>query len=85
MEKIKSEAKSIFCKPPESEEVESVKENWVSYNGFMNKHRSRMKELLPSLKGKLQDGTLEESLSASEPKWYALSWVEKRGVLEHIL
>ncbi|XP_029140523.1 protein BCAP [Protobothrops mucrosquamatus] len=49
--------------PPESEEVKSLKENWISYNRLMNKHRSRMKELFPS--------TLEESLSTSEPKW---SW-----------
>ncbi|XP_034293030.1 protein BCAP isoform X2 [Pantherophis guttatus] len=57
--------------PAESEEVESLKENWISYNRFMNKHRSKMRELLPSLKEKPQASTLEESLNTSETKW---SW-----------
>ncbi|XP_058033671.1 protein BCAP isoform X4 [Ahaetulla prasina] len=57
--------------PSESEEVESLKENWVSYNRFMNKHQSRMREILPSLKEKPQDSALEESLNTSETKW---SW-----------
>ncbi|XP_034293031.1 protein BCAP isoform X3 [Pantherophis guttatus] len=69
--KIKSEVKPIFYKPAESEEVESLKENWISYNRFMNKHRSKMRELLPSLKEKPQASTLEESLNTSETKW---SW-----------
>ncbi|KAM6458595.1 protein BCAP isoform 3-T4 [Liasis olivaceus] len=55
--------------PPESTEIESLKENWISYNRLMNKHRTRMKELLPSLKVKPQDSSLEESLSTSETKW----------------
>ncbi|XP_007424181.1 outer dense fiber protein 2-like isoform X4 [Python bivittatus] len=55
--------------PSESTEIESLKENWISYNRLMNKHRTRMKELLPSLKVKPQDSSLEESLSTSETKW----------------
>ncbi|XP_032074076.1 protein BCAP isoform X3 [Thamnophis elegans] len=54
--------------PAESEEVESLKENWISYNRFMNKHRSRMREPLPSLEDKPQESTLEESLNTSETK-----------------
>ncbi|KAG8132608.1 hypothetical protein E2320_010452 [Naja naja] len=55
--------------PAESEEVESLKENWISNNRFMNKHWNRIEELLPSLKEKPQNSTLEESLSTSETKW----------------
>ncbi|XP_026529935.1 protein BCAP isoform X5 [Notechis scutatus] len=51
--------------PAESEEVESLKENWISNNRFMNKHWNRML----SLKEKPQNSTLEESLSTSETKW----------------
>ncbi|XP_062992813.1 protein BCAP isoform X3 [Elgaria multicarinata webbii] len=54
---------------PESIEVEPLKESWSSYNRLVNKHRTRMKELLPCLKGKSQDSSLEESLSESETKW----------------
>ncbi|XP_026556056.1 protein BCAP isoform X5 [Pseudonaja textilis] len=55
--------------PAESEEVESLKENWISNTRFMNKHWNRMKGLLPPLKEKPQNSTLEESLSTSETKW----------------
>ncbi|XP_070602720.1 protein BCAP isoform X2 [Erythrolamprus reginae] len=69
--KIKSEVKSISYKPAENEEVELLKENWISYNRFMNKHPSRIIEHLLPLKEKPQDGILEKSLNTSETKW---SW-----------
>ncbi|XP_053101249.1 protein BCAP isoform X3 [Hemicordylus capensis] len=54
---------------PECIEREPLKENWSSYNRLVNKHRRRMKKLLPYLKGKSQDSLLEESPSDSEMKW----------------
>ncbi|XP_054835196.1 protein BCAP isoform X1 [Eublepharis macularius] len=54
---------------PECIEKEPLKENWSSYNTLVNQHRTKMKELLPCLKGKSQDNSLEESMSESETKW----------------
>ncbi|XP_063155940.1 protein BCAP [Candoia aspera] len=71
--------------PPESKEVESLKENWISYNRLMNKHRTRMKELLPSLKVKPQDSSLEESFSTSETKWLCEDAMKDKVAFQEML
>ncbi|XP_015272216.1 PREDICTED: outer dense fiber protein 2-like isoform X2 [Gekko japonicus] len=48
---------------------EPLKENWSSYNRLVNQHRAKIKELLPCLKRKSQDNTLEESMNETETKW----------------
>ncbi|XP_061489535.1 protein BCAP isoform X4 [Rhineura floridana] len=54
---------------PESRERESLKENSSLYSRLVDKHRTRMKELLPCLKGKPEDCSVEERQSESEAKW----------------
>ncbi|XP_077189233.1 protein BCAP isoform X5 [Paroedura picta] len=54
---------------PECIAKEPLKENWSSYSRLVNQHRAKMKELLPCLKRKSQDNTLEESMEESETKW----------------
>ncbi|XP_060088123.1 protein BCAP isoform X2 [Heteronotia binoei] len=54
---------------PECVRKEPLKENWSSYNRLVNQHRAKMKELLPCLKRKSQDNTLEGRMNESETKW----------------
>uniref|UniRef100_A0ABM5G8L9 Protein BCAP isoform X3 n=1 Tax=Pogona vitticeps TaxID=103695 RepID=A0ABM5G8L9_9SAUR len=53
---------------PESVEVESVKEGLSSYSRLVDKHRTRVKELLLCLQSKSQESLLEASFSGSETK-----------------
>ncbi|KAF7243360.1 Protein BCAP [Varanus komodoensis] len=76
---------SIFYKLPESIEVESLKESWSSYSRLVNEHRTRMKELLPCLKGKSQQTSLEESLSEGETKWLWEDAINSRVTFQEIL
>ncbi|XP_066478854.1 protein BCAP isoform X2 [Tiliqua scincoides] len=59
---------------PEYTEREPLEENGSSYK-LANKHRTRIKELMPCLKEKSQDTLLEGSLSNSETKWW---WEDAR-------
>ncbi|XP_044288494.1 protein BCAP isoform X1 [Varanus komodoensis] len=70
---------------PESIEVESLKESWSSYSRLVNEHRTRMKELLPCLKGKSQQTSLEESLSEGETKWLWEDAINSRVTFQEIL
>nr|XP_028588721.1 protein BCAP isoform X4 [Podarcis muralis] len=54
---------SSRCELPEQE---CLKENWGSYGRLVDKHRTRMKEALPSLTGKSEESSLEETQSESE-------------------
>ncbi|XP_042320723.1 protein BCAP isoform X2 [Sceloporus undulatus] len=54
---------------PGSTELESLKEDWRSYSSLVDKHRTKMKELLPCLQGKSQNSSMEESLSEGETTW----------------
>ncbi|XP_034979728.2 protein BCAP isoform X2 [Zootoca vivipara] len=49
-------------------EQERLKENWGSYSRLVDKHRTRMKEALPCLKGKSEESSLEETQSESETR-----------------
>ncbi|KAJ6656296.1 hypothetical protein lerEdw1_003952 [Lerista edwardsae] len=63
---------------PECIEREPLKKNRSSYNRLVNKHRTRMKELMPCLKEKSQDNLLEGSLSDSETKrWWEEAMIEE--------
>nr|XP_060629851.1 protein BCAP isoform X2 [Anolis sagrei ordinatus] len=54
---------------PGNIEVESLKEDWSSYDKLVDKHRTKMKELLPCLQGVPRDSSWQESSSEGETKW----------------
>ncbi|XP_060629853.2 protein BCAP isoform X4 [Anolis sagrei] len=54
---------------PGNTEVESLKEDWSSYDKLVDKHRTKMKELLPCLQSVPRDSSWQESSSEGETKW----------------
>ncbi|XP_008107506.1 protein BCAP isoform X2 [Anolis carolinensis] len=54
---------------PGNTEVESLKEDWSSYDRLVDKHRTKMKELLPCLQGMPRDSSMEANSSEGETKW----------------